>query len=350
MFGVAAGTKLDNHYKMTETDTDVDVPLEKQLVQTEYGNFHVYIQGSLDSNRDGVVVLTVHDIGSNHKPLVRFVSGSSMQNMTMRVCYLHVCLPGQDVNAADFGADFPSMYELSLGLGTILDTVRVNKVIGLGIGAGANILCRLAMKQPRRVHGLVAIQPTASAATVMEKLKERLVALKLGSHHSPDTDQFIVYHKFGNLVEEAEDKMVAVEEFKKRLHTDINPKNLKLFVEAYMKRTEIIDQLKEKLSCDVLIVVGSKSSFVKQTEEIHRQSNLESTSFLKLENVGDVMIESPEKVAEAILYFCQGLGLLPVVPGPRSRPGSESGSRKTSMSEADVPNIRRLSLSPTDAE
>ena len=57
--------------------------------------------------------------------------------------------------------------------------------------------------------------------------------------------------------------------------------------------------------CDVLILVGSNSSFVKQTEAMHKQSNLEKTSLIKLENVGDVLIESPEKVYEALLFFYQ---------------------------------------------
>ena len=38
----------------------------------------------------------------------------------------------------------------------------------LGLGAGANILCRLAIHSPDKVLGVVAIQPTASAATVLK--------------------------------------------------------------------------------------------------------------------------------------------------------------------------------------
>ena len=52
--------------------------------------------------------------------------------------------------------------------------LKIPRVIGLGLGAGANILCRLAIHYPDKVLGLVAIQPTAAAATVMEQLKVRL--------------------------------------------------------------------------------------------------------------------------------------------------------------------------------
>ena len=53
--------------------------------------------------------------------------------------------------------------------------MKIPKVIGLGLGAGANILCRLAIHSPDKVLGVVAIQPTASAATVMEQLKVQLL-------------------------------------------------------------------------------------------------------------------------------------------------------------------------------
>jgi len=347
MLGVAPVAKVESNFKEFQVEIDLAVNLNHHIVQTEFGNFSVHIQGDLETKKDGVVFLTVHDIGSNHKPLARFTSLPCMDEIATRALFVHICLPGQDKHAPDFGADFPTMQDLSFGLWNILVHLEIPQVIGLGLGAGANILCRLAIHSPDKVLGLVAIQPTAAAATVMEQLKQRIVSLKLGSiDHGPDTDQFLVYHKFGNLVENAQD----AEKYKKRLHTDLNPRNLKLFVESYMKRTEILDEIKAKIKCDVLIVVGSNSSFVKQTEAMHKQSNLGKTSLIKLENVGDVLLESPEKLSEAILFFCQGIGLMPTILGPRSRNTSEcqSGpnSRKSSltMMSADVPNLRRLSV------
>merc|ERR1712142_404059 len=331
MLGVASSTKVESKFKDFQVETDLKVNLKQHIIQTEIGNISVYIQGDLKTLRDGVVFLTVHDIGSNHKPIARFTSHACMDQIATRALFVHVCVPGQDKDAEDFGADFPSMQDLSFGL--------------------LNILCRMAIHSSDKVIGLVVIQPTASAASVMEQLRQRVVSLKLGSiDHGPDTDQYLVYHKFGNLVESAEDKLEAVEAYKKRLHADINPRNLKLFVDSYMKGNEILEDINSKLKCDVLIVIGSKSSFVKQTEAMHKQANLEKTSLIKLENVGDVMIESPEKVAEAILFFSQGLGLLPSVVGPRSRNNSQCSSgpssRKSSltMMSADVPNLRRLSV------
>lgn len=83
-----------------------------------------------------------------------------------------------------------------------------------------------------------------------------------------------------------------------------------------------------------------------------KQANLKNASLLKIDDIGDVLNEAPDKAAEAILLFCQGVGLLSTVPmKTSSRRGSladeakpPNSRRRMSMQEADIPNIRRLSL------
>merc|ERR1711892_1314480 len=72
MLGVASVTRVESRFKDTQVDTELKLNLKQHIVQTEFGNISVYIQGDLNSKRDGVAFLTVHDIGSNHKPLARF--------------------------------------------------------------------------------------------------------------------------------------------------------------------------------------------------------------------------------------------------------------------------------------
>ena len=64
-------------------------------------------------------------------------------------------------------------------------------------------------------------------------------------------------------------------------------------------------------------------------------------NYIKVSGVGHVLLEAPEKASEAILLFCQGLGMVPAVLGG----GRRRGVSRVSMSEADIPNISRLSLS-----
>ena len=103
-------------------------------------------------------------------------------------------------------------------------------------------------------------------------------------------------------------------------------------------------------SCDTLILVGENSQqSLRQSETMFRQLTSRSggvtSSFIKLSGVGNVLLEDPDKAAEAMILFCQGLGKLPNVAGPRTR----RVSRGVSMTEADKPNIGRLSLSDADA-
>ena len=44
-----------------------------------------------------------------------------------------------------------------MNLITVIDHLRIKQVVGLGDGAGANIILRFAMNHPSRVHGVLAI-------------------------------------------------------------------------------------------------------------------------------------------------------------------------------------------------
>ena len=78
----------------------------------------------------------------------------------IRSVFLHVVIPGQEPGAKDLPKDFtfPTMHQLGIGLVTILDQLRTTRssfapkkalknflstrVVGLGDGAGANIITR----------------------------------------------------------------------------------------------------------------------------------------------------------------------------------------------------------------
>ena len=89
---------------------------------------------------------------------------------------------------------------------------------------------------------------------------------------------------------------------------------------------------KLRFNCDVLTLAGEFSPNVK-----HKPSSAKSASFVKFTDVGNVLLEAPERAAKAILLFCQGLGLAPNV---LRRTGT---SRGLSILETDKPNISRLS-------
>lgn len=69
---------------------------------------------------------------------------------------------------------FPSLQTLGEDLITVLDFLHVKYVIGLGEGAGANVLARFGLAHPSRVLGLVLINATGSAASVLQSFKTKV--------------------------------------------------------------------------------------------------------------------------------------------------------------------------------
>ena len=69
---------------------------------------------------------------------------------------------------------FPSLQVLGEDLVTILDTLHVRYVIGLGEGAGANVIARFGLAHPTRTVGLILINCTGSAVSVKENFKAKV--------------------------------------------------------------------------------------------------------------------------------------------------------------------------------
>jgi len=274
------------------------------------GSVSVYLQGDLEKHREGVVFLTIHDVGSSYLSMVDFVNHEEMEEIRRRCMFIHVVIPGQEPGAPPLPDDytFPSMQDLGLNLVTVLDLLRINQVVLFGDGAGANILMRFAICHPTRTHGLVAFNCTGEAS-----LKKRVNLLK--------------------------------EKVKKSETKSLNKKNAEEYADAYRQRTDIIPTL-EKLKVDILLLVGEKSGFSQDTETIHKELKPGICSMIKMEGVENVLTDGVGKAVDSIILFCQGQSLLPTAQRKMSRQNSQNSEsgRKKSMSEYDTPNIRRLSL------
>lgn len=79
---------------------------------------------------------------------------------------------------------------------TILDFLHVKYVIGLGEGAGANVLARFGLAHPSRCLGLILINVTGSAASVLDAFKTKFISWK-GDEIGQSAEDFLLYHKFG---------------------------------------------------------------------------------------------------------------------------------------------------------
>ncbi|XP_050399614.1 uncharacterized protein ZK1073.1 isoform X2 [Patella vulgata] len=324
---------------------------QREISAPRVGRFKVYIQGDLKHRN--FVILTVHDLGCNHSMWINFLQNPCMEAITQRAAFIHVDIPGQEDEAADLPADytFPSMQSLGEDLVCILDQLDVKEVIGLGEGAGANVITRFAMAQPERVSGLCIIHCTGSTATVMESLKDQVINWKLEQiGMNPTAEAYLVLHRFG-AIDKAENKeqlAKVIEAFQDSLRSKINPRNLKRFVQSFMKRTNIAESV-GKIRCPVLMITGTLAYLYKPFMSLHKkmQATLpkKNVEILEVLDVANVLEEKPEKFAESFLYFLQGQGFGCGVPMPRvQRSASIEGGvlpvgrmRSQSMEEADQP-------------
>lgn len=329
--------------------SETNISETKHVVGTETcGNLNVFVQGDLALLGKRPVILTVHDMGSNHNSFNYFIQHPSMSEIRNRVIFVHVDIPGQGDGEPDLpdSFQFPTMQQFGQELVAVLDQLRIKYVVGFGEGAGANILARFAAQHPKRCLGVLLIHPTSTVAGIIELFKDRLMGWKLNAGWSPSCEEYLVFHKFGDKLasaEKSEDRDRMIVQYADNLKEKINPRNLNRFVQSFRNRTDLTASLKN-MAIDVMVVVGTRASHFHTTESFFTNLPPAKATFLKIDNVGDVLTEAPEKVAHGFLLFIKGCGMLSSTPMPgQERAGSftASRSRAMSMEEADQPRMRR---------
>jgi hypothetical protein len=172
-----------------------------------------------------------------------------------------------------------------------------------------------------RVLGVCLLHCTGTTAGFMESIKDKF-----------------------NKAEDKDQLKSAIENYQANLRTRTNPRNLRKFVEAFLKRTNIADNIK-KLTCRVLLVTGQKNVFSSTTHSLHQAiqkvaQDKGNVEFIQVADVANILEERPEKMVESFQYFLQGLGLISSIP--MHHVGSHpTRMRSMSMEEADQPRLRR---------
>ncbi|GIY08423.1 protein NDRG3 [Caerostris extrusa] len=281
---------------------------QDDTIDTEYGAINVAVQG----DRNKPAILTFHDIGLNHvSNFQAFFNYIDMRILMQSFTIYHVNAPGQSEGAPNLPENYiyPTMDQLAETLVPVMKFYGLKHFIGLGVGAGANIIARF------------CLNPTCTVSSWTEWGYQKLNAMHLrSSGMTASTLDYLMWHHFGRI-------------YKQYFNTAINAYNLSLFIDSYIRRTDLgivreMDPVKKKTAknfqvfiilfsvislfinsvCHVLLLAGDMSPHLEDSVTMNSRLDPTNSTWMKLSNCGMVLEEEPAKVSEALRYFLQGLG------------------------------------------
>ncbi|XP_038580096.1 protein NDRG1a [Micropterus salmoides] len=306
--------------------------IKEHDVETPHGRIHCTMKGVPKGDRP--VILTLHDIGLNHKTCWNSLfNHEDMSEIMQHFAVCHVDAPGQHEGANTFstGYEYPSMDQLSETLPLVLKHFGLKSVIGMGIGAGAYILTRFALDYPDMVEGLLLININPCAEGWMDWAAHKISGW---THAMPD---MIITHLFGK--EEIHNNHDLIGTYRHHVLNDMNQFNLHLFVKSYESRRDLEIERPipggsvRTLKCPSLLVVGDSSPAVEAVVECNTKLDPTKTTLLKMADCGGMpQVDQPGKLTEAFKYFIQGMGYMPSASMTRLvRSRTASGSSVTSF-------------------
>lgn len=199
------------------------------------------------------------------------------------------------------------MDELASQISYVLTHFGLKQFIGFGVGAGANILARFALLNPNQVTALCLINCVSTQAGWIEWGYQKLNARHLRSkgmtqgvldylmwHHFGRVYLLIVFRKkFSKLylqnTEERNHDLVQV--YKSYFERNVNPTNLALFIDSYVRRNDLniqreLDPTKRKesatLKMPVMNITGSLSPHVDDTVTFNGRLDPTNSSWMKV--------------------------------------------------------------------
>jgi len=290
------------------TQTEARPSIRKIPIETKYGTITAHIQGDLEQVDNRSVFLTVHDIGSNSRSFLDFTDHPIMSPIKQRSLFIHLDLIGQQDDQPELPSNFEFPPIKTIGeelLLEVLDKLKIRLIVGIGEGAGANILVLFANKHHSRVLGLVLIHLAPTGVGVLERLKSQISTGKRRFSEF-SAENIIELHRLGDSSGRSGQSSPPPQSEQRQLMSlyntrvnNMNAKNIKRYAISYMNRKEL-PLLKDM---DILLVAGSRSPYLSGTQKYFAQCDKEKTSFLKVDHVVDVLMEAPEKLAKSLLLF-----------------------------------------------
>ena len=258
-----------------------------------------------------------------------------MSMVLSHFCIYHINAPGQDPGAAVIPPEesYPSMEQLSEAVEYVCHNYGISCCVALGSGLGANVLARLAWRRPKLIEGVILINCDLQSAGWLEWGYHKVNMKNMGKAVTlPDSAlEYLIWFHFGKIEgDQLKSNVRLASTFKQYFQNNVHPSNLSKLMNSYMTRTNLklareiasngktIHGATRTLKMPVLNMVGEQSPHVDATVVLNGKLDPSKCNWMKIREAGMVLEEQPEKVAEAIKLFLQGLGYTLRKPKPIS--------------------------------
>ncbi|KAL3116120.1 hypothetical protein niasHT_007420 [Heterodera trifolii] len=290
----------------------------EEIVETSaFGSVKVNIFG----NSERYPIVTFHDIGLNAiANFENFFQFQTFSKLTEHFCVYNINAPGQELDARKLPENFhyPTMDGLASIVGDVVSHFGFKSFIGIGVGAGANVLLRFAMSHQNVLDALLLINATSQKAGWVEWAYQRWNVNSLRSERMTRfTVDYLMWHHFGKHFEECNPDIV--QQYRDYFYSHPNPSNLALYIETFLNRNEL--SLRDPkstsdflLKVPVLQIVGINSAFINESVYVNSQLNPRTSEWMKIsDSCGLVLDDKPIEIMQAMFLFLQGLGFCPSI-------------------------------------
>ncbi|KAL1557318.1 Protein ndl2, variant 2 [Salvia divinorum] len=286
---------------------------KEHIVKTIYGSLSVAVFGDWDNP----ALITYPDLALNYVSCFQglFSCPEAFSLLLQNFCIYHISPPGHEIlqqGAAVAGKDEPSLSvdDLANQIAEILDYFRVDKVMCLGVTAGAYILTLFAIKYPKRVIGLILVSPLCKTSSWKEWLSNKVISnLLYMCGMCGLVKEVLLMRYFGKAARTSTDVLESyIIGSCRRLLGERHSSNVRRFLGAINRRWDITQGLR-KLQCRSLIFVGENSPF--HHEALHMISKLDRrfSALVEVQACGSVVTEEqPDAMLVPLEYFLLGYG------------------------------------------
>ncbi|XP_037085113.1 protein NDRG3-like [Pollicipes pollicipes] len=288
---------------------------QEEYVETSRGSVCIAWQG--DRRRPAVV--TYHDLGLNYVSSFQgFMNYMDMKIMAESFSFVHINAPGQEPGAPTLpeGFVYPSCDELAEQVREVIEKLELKRCVGLGIGAGGNVLTRLCLAHPELMECLCLVNAVSTPPGWIEWGYQKMNVRHLrNSGMTQGVMDYLMWHHFGRLEEASHD----LAHLYRTQFQAANSANLSLFIESYNQRTDLGIQRPApagkqegvSLRVPVLLICGNRSPYVDETVTFNSRLDPANSQWMKIHDCSLPLEEQVAKVCEAFRLFLQGQGFVP---------------------------------------